>query len=96
MKTVWAYNIIKAERLSRTSTSTDRESPHPPPPPPPCVCMSIQPEDKSRSDLGPVLVRNDPPAPFTLKTSHAPISVKCVYLRALLHGAAGEREGLLH
>ena len=35
-------------------------------------------EGESCADLGRVLVLNDPPASFTLKVCHAPISVECL------------------
>ena len=49
----------QAGGLLRTST---RPTLNQSPPPPPRVCVSIQPEDNSCSDLGRVLVLNDPPA----------------------------------
>jgi hypothetical protein len=56
------------------------------PPPPPCVCMSIHPERRTCSYLGRDTVLNDPPA-YSLKVSHAPISVEWSFSMTLLPGA---------
>ena len=67
--------------------STDIESPSPSP----RVCRSIHSEGKLCSYLGRVLVIDDRPTTYTLKVSHAPISVECLFSMTLLRGA-GQRQ----
>jgi len=49
--------VVSGRGVHDNDHSTDVESP---PPPPPRVCMSVYPEIKACSDLGRVLVLNDP------------------------------------